>query len=84
MDDLFDILDEPAADAALDFLIYDDITSEDDEVDVSELADLEQELLDLEQGGDGLADDDLDRELEDELAGLEDDFNAEFGNDEEW
>ncbi len=84
MDDLFDILDEPAADAALDFLIYDDITSEDDEVDVSELADLEQELLDLEQGGDGLADDDLDRELEDELAGLEDDFNAEFGNDEDW
>lgn len=84
MDDLFDILDEPAADAALDFLIYDDITSEDDEVDVSELADLEQELLDLEQGGDGLGDDDLDRELEDELAGLEDDFNAEFGNDEDW
>ena len=84
MDDLFDILDEPAADAALDFLIYDDITSEDDEVDVSELLDLEQELLDLEQGGDGLADDDLDRELEDELAGLKDDFNAEFGNDEDW
>lgn len=83
MDDLFDIFDEPAADAALDFLIYNDVTGEDDEVDNSELLDLEQELLDLENGDIDL-DDDLDLELESELSGLESDFNAEFGSDEDW
>lgn len=84
MDDLFDMFDEPAIDATLDFLVYDDITREDDEDADYELRDLEQELRDLETGEFGLEDDDLDLELGSALDGLEDDFNAEFGSDEDW
>ena len=85
MDDLFDFTGEKAIDDVLEYMIYDDVTADDEDGQL-ELLDLEDELLGLEDELLDLETDDLDldRELEAEMAGLEEDFNEEFGSDEDW
>ena len=85
MDDLFDFTGEKAIDDVLEYMIYDDVTADDEDGQL-ELLDLEEELLGLEGELLELDQDDLDldRELETEMEGLKEDFDEEFGADEDW